>query len=485
MNDNDFEEKEYEEKEYRVKVEKEKTKDLIDYIAEDLIDQFTFKRFIINDNDLGLYMWDGKRFIKCEEEVKAIIEENYSEEHKITTHIVNEVVDKIKRKTYYKLTEDNDLVIAFDNGIFDWTDLLTDNVYLKSFEEYTKELREGITDIIPFIYIPHELDVALLSKLMEYKDVDIEREKRIIEQIEPDITNVFKQWVNDNWLILYELIGYILYPDYPLHKAFIIYGKTHNGKTQFVTLITDIVGEHNCSYIPLQKLTDIKSRFSVQNLRFKLVNVYDDLPSKMIEDLGRIRMLTGESPLEEEVKFKEDIKFKNYAKLIFTCNKPPKVAKGFVEADATRWIWIDFPNKFEENPDFYETTFTEEKIKRIIAISIWAFYLTLKRRKFSYEAEAIEKWNRLADNVYNFIQTMIEQKVYVKDNEGKIKAETLYNKYTEFCDLKGEEAVDKREFTVSLQRLGITKIHVGYDNQFYYKGIRKAELEETTQNTLG
>jgi len=483
MNNEDFD-NEFEAKEIKTQSEA-KTKDLIDYIAEDLIDQFTFKHFVKNGNSIGLYRWDGKRFVECEEEIKALIEKHYSEEHKITNHIVNEVIEKIKRKTYHELTEDNNLVIAFDNGIFDYTDLLTDNVYLKSFEEYSKELRDGITNIIPFIHIPHELDITLLKTLFEHKDVDIENEKRIIEQLEPEITNIFKQWTNDKWLILYEIIGFSLYPKYAIPKAFMLYGEGSNGKTTFVNLLVKILSEENITNIALQVLCNEHYRFSKSLLYNKLANIYDDLPKNPIYEMGAFKMLTGLSPIEADRKFREPIKFYNFAKMIFSTNQLPKISD-YTLANLRRWILIEFPNKFPNNAFFFDTVFTEEKIKRIIAISIWTFYLALKRNSFSYEIgieEIAEKWRRNSEPLYDFIESMIEQKILIRDNEGKVEKEYLYELYRKWCNENDISELKKREFTIKLEEYGITQIHDGKTNQFYYKGLRKAE--DKTQNILG
>jgi putative DNA primase/helicase len=456
------------------------TQEKIEDLTKWILDQFvSIKHFVKNGKSIGLYRWNGRKFIECEEELKNIIENN-DLEYKINTHIVNEVIEKIKRKTYHELIENNDLIISFDNGIFDWTDLLTDNITIKSFEEYTKELREGITNIIPFIHIPHELDITLLKTLFEHKDVDIENEKRIIEQLEPDITNIFKQWTNDNWLILYEIIGYILYPKYAYHKAIMLKGIGSNGKSTYIRLLIDVVGKDNAISLPLHEICE--ERFVRSQLINKLLNAYPDLPYQPLKYTGYFKALTGEDRITADIKYREPISFTNFAKFVFSANQLPKTLDK-TDAFFERWIIIDFPNKFQRIDGFYETHFTEEKIKRIIAIGIWTFYLVLKRNEFSITEEmreAKEIWIRESEPIYDFIQTMIERGILIKDIDGKILDSDLWKLWLSFAEEQGYETMDKRRFTMELENYGITKIRHRYES--YYKGLRLTQNDLKNEN---
>jgi putative DNA primase/helicase len=460
-------------------IEKLTTQEKIDILTNWILDQYvSIKHFIKNGVSIGLYKWDGKRFTDCEKELEGVIE--YNELGiPINTHIVNEVIEKIKRRTQHFLNEKReDLIITFENGIMDWTDILLGNVHIKPLEEYGKELRENTTSWIPFIYIPHELDIALLKELFEKlfkdKNIDIEIEKQIIEQIEPDIVNVFKQWVGDNWLLLLEIIGYTLYPDYPYHKAFMLLGKGNNGKSTYIKLINNIVGEHNVSAIPLQTL--LSDKFARAELYHKLVNTFADLPPKPLEETGIFKALTGEDRIDASIKFVQKmLGFYNYAKLIFSANELPKT-RDITDAFFHRWIIIDFPNKFPEQIGFLESVFTEEKIKRIIAIGIWAFYLVTKRNKFSIEIsgeETKKRWMRETDPIYDFIQSMIERGILEQDPDGKIKDTELWELWVKYAEEQEYEKMDKRRFTITLQNYGITKVRGKTEE--YYKGLRKIE----------
>ncbi|GAI17012.1 unnamed protein product, partial [marine sediment metagenome] len=87
-------------------------------------------------------------------------------------------------------------------------------------------------------------------------------------------------------------------------------------------------------------------RFAVADLFGKLVNLYADIPSTKMEHVGVFKMLTGGDTIGAEKKFRDRFGFNNYARLVFSTNKPPKVDEDTL-AFWRRWIMINLPNKFE------------------------------------------------------------------------------------------------------------------------------------------
>jgi putative DNA primase/helicase len=85
----------------------------------------------------------------------------------------------------------------------------------------------------------------------------------------------------------------------------------------------------------------------------KLANIYADLPAIALKETGIFKMLTGGDTISGEHKFKPRFYFKNYAKLIFSCNQIPQTPD---DSDAfyRRWIIVNFPHQFldaDQNTD--------------------------------------------------------------------------------------------------------------------------------------
>jgi Predicted ATPase len=119
-------------------------------------------------------------------------------------------------------------------------------------------LKQNLGDNVPFTLwnIPHDLNVNLLKGLLEIEAVDIEKEKKIIESKIPKTVEIFKQWASDDWLLLFEIIGYCLLQAYTMHKAFMLIGTGANGKSSYLTLVRRILGNHNVVSISLQELNE-------------------------------------------------------------------------------------------------------------------------------------------------------------------------------------------------------------------------------------
>ncbi|QXJ36599.1 hypothetical protein [Saccharolobus shibatae] len=68
-----------------------------------------------------------------------------------------------------------------------------------------------------------------------------------------------------------------------------------------------------------------------------------------------------------------------------------------------RWIVIEFPHGFENDPTFFDRTFTKDEIEGVITVSILAFARVIQQKKFDFEdssADIKEKWERASDSVY-------------------------------------------------------------------------------------
>jgi P4 family phage/plasmid primase-like protien len=383
-------------------------------------------------------------------------------------------ISKVKQVKYYIKSLTGKIItpsnfISFNNAYLDWEELLKGNfdnaAWLKRYKE------------IPYVFnhIDYDLDVSTLHYILPNNSLlDVEKEKQLIEKELPNTVNIFKQWVNDNWLLLFEIIGYCLIPSYPLHKAFMLYGDGSNGKSTYLALLRKILGPQNVSGIPLHSLID--NRFAPANLRNKLANIFPDIPSITLKNTGIFKALTGEDKIDVDRKFKDFIPLHNYAKLIFSTNRLP-ITKDLSPAFFDRWILVEFPNKFPRvisNEEFIEKNFPKEEIEKIIVYSILAVYLVLKRGKFSITGMDLkEAWLRLSNSVYAFIKDMLKEGILLENAAGKIKANELYNMYLSYCEENDLEAFNRRKFYEQLQDLGYSKYRSG--GETYVKGLVKKE----------
>lgn len=121
-----------------------------------------------------------------------------------------------------------------------------------------------------------------------------------------------------------EFLGYLLYRAYPGRKAFILFGNSGTGKSIFIDTCRAFVGKENASSVALQEL--VNDRFAGSDLFHKLLNECGDIPARPITDTAIIKQLTGnKDEVRAQKKNKNAFSFVNYAKLLFSANKLPKV----------------------------------------------------------------------------------------------------------------------------------------------------------------
>ena len=437
----------------------------------------TFKvRSPASEAIVGIYWYEDGVYVPCEETLKAEVERLARERGvavKVTRYVVNEVIARISRSTQEVLRREP-LTIAFKDCLFDWEEFLATGSLRASVRDFSP-------DVIAYHRIPHRLNLSLLEGLegLEKYYEGLADLRELASKLCPRALKAFEDWVGDKWVLLFEIAGYCLYPKYDLHKAVMLVGSGSNGKSTYLKFLKDLLGRENVASVSLQDLADEGKRFAVAQLHHKLANIYADLPAKALKSTGRFKVLTGEDPVTADRKFKEPITFVNYAKLIFSANELPKV-RDVTEAFWRRWLVVEFPNKFPLNPRFYEETFTEEEVEGAIIVSLLAFRRVWLRRKFSFEgtgADYREYWLRSTDSVYAFIKALMEDGVGgykgVKDPNGGVEAPTLYGLYVKFCEDEDMEAVDKRGFTIELERMGFPKVRRARGS--YYRGLRLVE----------
>jgi putative DNA primase/helicase len=454
--------------------------DLIELMVETLQERFFIKHFIRGGASIGLYVWRDGRYVEAEEELKAKVEGlalAAGIEKKVKNQLVNEVIGKLKRRTYYELPEEP-LMIAFRNCAFAWEPFLNG---------------DGSQAIIPieatkerpiFHLIPWNLQVDLLMRGLERLKAG-ESFEVIAQEFAPEAVEVFRSWCGGTWVLLFECIGYCLIPDYPFNRAFMLVGDGANGKSTYLRLLKEILGTSNVTGQSLQDLC--LYRFASVELYHKLANIFQDLPAKPILYTGYFKILTGEDWFSAQRKFKDSWYMKNYAKLIFSANELPEVTD-HSEAFWRRWIVVEFPNKFPDNPRFFEETFKPELIEKIIALSILAFWGVWQRRGFSVKGSAKdfkEMWMRRMNSVYAYVSTGVEEGWLKLDSKAHVPANDLYEHYVGWAKDNDLKVVEKAMFTRELERhFGIIKkrIREGGTRIYVYQGIAFGEKREEEED---
>ena len=142
----------------------------------------------------------------------------------------------------------------------------------------------------------------------------------------------------------------------------------------------------------------------------------------------------------------------------------------------------EFPNRFQEDPGWYERNITRELRDQALTVGILAMRDVLRRGAFTGEADVRERWLEESDPIYKFIRTLERLNLARRDPNGRVNAKEFYDIYVSWAQNEGVEVIDKAMFTRQLKEYGITDIPIG--GRQYYEGIRLLERVDTIKDKL-
>ena len=406
----------------------------------------------------GIVIPEGRTYIK--EFIRSTLEEAY------TSALANEVLSKIEVDTYINETDffkqPNTEEIAVLNGILN----------LK-----TRELK------------PFDREKVFFTKI----------NAQYIQSLDcPKIKSFLKDTLKneEDYKIIQELIGFVLYPEYFIPKAFMFLGEGSNGKSIIQQLIKKLLTSHNCSNISIQKLE--QDQFILNELHNKLVNLGGEISNSSLKEDDKFKSLTTKDMITADRKFLRPINFVSYAKLVFNANQLPKTYDtGF--AFFRRWIIIDFiytflpQNEYEErkeehniklaNTNIIEDITNDIEMSGLLNFALDGLDKLLKNKEFSYSkntAQIQNIWIRKSDSFSAFMLDCIDE-----DWESKIKKSDLRKAYADYCKLHKVKGSSDKLIKAHLDNIGVTENRRSYLNDMVscWEGIKfKREISSNCKD---
>jgi putative DNA primase/helicase len=245
--------------------------------------------------------------------------------------------------------------IGFKNGVLD-----TETMELLSFSPDFK-----ITNVIPHDWVPDAHSEVLETTL------------RKIACNDPYIENN-----------LAEFIGLCMYRSGKYAFAAILLGRqgetASNGKSTYIDLIREILGEDNYSSLSLHVLGE---RFYQDYLAGKLANLGDDISSSFTkgQSLEVFKKAVAGSELTTDVKGTKGYKFKPYCTMIFSANEFPRL-ENLDDGVLRRLFPIRFNAHFtpldpDYDPDIGDKLKQEDAIEAAIVRGVWGLKRVIRNRR--------------------------------------------------------------------------------------------------------
>lgn len=486
--------------------EKERKKEIRfngDFITHKIPKLFWYK--LIENND-----WLNKDcfFEESDEEVKNSTDEEFKNEvlQLIASRLEDEaselIVKKILKKNYIYTTRDDlkSEIWIYDNGIYkpNGATLIKENIRGVLGKTYTPQRANKILakieadtgidtdDFFGKIYLDEicvkngilnlntrEINEFTHTKIFFNKlNVEYKKEAKC-----PAINKFFGEVLkdSDDKKVLFELIGFCLHKDYFAEKAFMFLGNGRNGKGKTLSLIKHFLGIENCASVRLSEMTSGSS--SLHELHNRLVNLAGDLNNTSLKDTGLFKELTGRDLVQVKRKYLRDLRFTNYAKMVFACNELPRVfdlSEGFW----SRWVLLDFPYKFlpqdeiNNRSDEDKTTCklqdtniilkitTNNELNGLLNEALDGLDRLKQNKDFSYTkgtAEVKDNWIRKSDSFTAFCLDNIEENQDTSISKKEIRKSFMryYKKHkVKGCGDKNIKAVLEEMFGVIEERKG-------------------------------
>lgn len=254
----------------------------------------------------------------------------------------------------------------------------------------------------------------------------------------------------ENVEIVREAIGYCLYRDYPIHKAFMFVGAGQNGKSVLINLFKTFLGEENYTSLKLQAIAH--NRFATAALYNKMANICGDLDKAALKSTGSFKMLTGNDSIDVEQKFGGHRSMKSFAKMIFSANELPKT-EDMTFAFFRRWIILTFPYTFAGekcDKDLLKKLTTDEELSGLFNWCIGGLRNLLKNGEFTStkSTEETEKeYLRRSSSADAFVKECLDYNA-----KACMSKDDVYEVYGVWCSEHRLSIEDKKELTSGIQK---------------------------------
>lgn len=253
--------------------------------------------------------------------------------------------------------------------------------------------------------------------------------------------------------LLEEAIGYCFYRRNELGRAFILIGDKSNGKSTFLSMVQNLLGEQNIASLDLKELGD---RFKTAELFGKLANIGDDIGDEFIANASIFRKLVTGDRVSAERKGRDPFEFNNYSKFLFSANNIPRI-KDKTGAVQRRLVIIPFDAKFSaDDPNFdpyikYKLK-SPECMEYLIRIALEGLKRVMTNRKFTVSTRVQKEMDEYEENnnpILGFFRECEDEDFQI-ENEPTNK---VYKRYQEYCLANSLQPMSNIEFSKQVNRI--------------------------------
>ncbi len=297
--------------------------------------------------------------------------------------------------------------------------------------------------------IKFDPDAPPPEKWLEFLDTTFGEDKELIEYIQ-------------------KAVGYSLTGSTAEQCAFFLYGTGRNGKSTFLEIIRNIMGDYATNIQPQTIMINSKAgnapTSDIARLKGARFVTSVEPNAGMMIDEGLLKQLTGDDIVTARKMFSEEFEFKPEFKIWMATNHKP-IIRG---TDTGIWRRIHMiPFEIQVPEDKVDRHLKYKLSKESSSILKWAVDGCIK-----WKAEGLKMPKKIADAVKEYKHEMDVISAFVDNccvvGEGEEKASRLYYAYAQWADENNEYKMSSTKFGAELaKRYNKSKTR----NGAFYKGI--------------
>ncbi|MGH0601498.1 phage/plasmid primase, P4 family [Bacillus mycoides] len=417
-------------------------------------------------NDIGWFIWDGKRWRI----------DNKKEIERITAKVLrglNKSEDESEMK-WARMCERRNVRM---NSIKDLMPLVPGEQQEFDKHKYLLNVENGIVDLKTGKLQQHDRELRLtkITNITFDENAKCPTWLTFLDQI----------FLGDKALIEYmqRLIGYSLTGDISEQIMMFLVGGGSNGKSTFINIIKDIMGDYGKQ---AKSDTFIKKKESGANndiarlVGSRFVSAIESEEGEKLAD-SFVKQITGGEPVLARFLRQEFFEFIPEFKVFFTTNHKPIIG-GLDEGIWRRVKLIPFNLNLPAHKR--DKRLPEKLSLEMPGILNWAIEGCMKWQQDGLKEPKVvaEATGKYKDDM-DILAPFLDEVCYVDERENEsimIEAKELYNVYERWCFNSGERSLGNRSFYRMLETKGFGKTK-GTGNKTFITGITLNERKPVTK----
>lgn len=408
-------------------------------LERDVAAYLNYSDNIIMKNELWYSYQDGV-YRQIDEHVpyNRVADLSYKLQPTFATHTKITAVLKQWRNMACELATELPNMVNLQNGIYDLE---------------KGKLLPHAPDRVSFVQLPfaYSKEAPQPKHFFKYLTFALDGDQKVIDEIQ-------------------KFLGYCLISENNHQVALWLHGRAKSGKSTLAQIISKLVGDRNWTTF---RLDNMDNRYETSSLIDKRLVWIDEITIKefnMVSE-NRLKTMISGGTVVIEMKYKGQFSYRPQAKWVITGNELPRIN------DASDGFWrriliIPFRNVIDSpDKDFVDTKILPE----LPGIFNWALIGLDRLRKEGFlEPEASkqvkEEWKEDSDPMRVFINDVLVVTGLDKD---RVENDTLYDKYSKWCNRSGNKPLSSNHFSRRLAGLLDTRnvFRKKSNDRRYFSGV--------------